>query len=303
MSRTSLLVFVVLLGVAGCGGSSVDDPESARCDEPSTTLGTVRVVGDHREQGVHFTCNGATLGGTLYLPAKHAGRRAAVVFVHGSGETARLGYGNLVEPFLRSGIAFFSYDKRGTGESEGECCPGDQGHFNLLAADVDGAVNALRRSPELDGKRIGLFGISQAGWVAPLAAVRSHGRIAFLTLVTAAATSTGEEALYSDLAGEESGGSDLSKAEIDRRVADAKPSGFDPRPVLGQLTVPSLWLFGSDDISVPNDASLRVLQRLRDEGKDVTTVVYPHAGHSFVDVPAVAPTAMPNLVRWVESHS
>ena len=209
-------MLVVLLGIAGCGGSSVDDPESARCAEPPTTLGTARTVGDHREVGVHFTCNEATLGGTLYLPAARASARPAVVFVHGSGETARLGYGNLVEPFLRAGMAFFSYDKRGTGESEGECCPGDLGHFNLLAADVDGAVAALRRSREIDPKRIGLFGISQAGWVAPLAAARSHGRIAFLALVTAAATSTGEEALYSDLAGETSGGSDLSKAEIDR---------------------------------------------------------------------------------------
>ena len=79
------------------------------------------------------------------LPTKRAGPFPAVVYVHGSGEASRWGWDvPWVSMTVRAGIAFFSYDKRGVGESEGTCCPGDDGHYNLLAADADGALNAVR---------------------------------------------------------------------------------------------------------------------------------------------------------------
>ena len=109
---------------------------------------------------------GPQLAGTLNVPLGR-GPFPAVVWVHGAGESARLPYDGapLVQALVDSGIAVLSYDKRGVGESVGECCPGDYGQFNLLAADVDGAVAALRSRPEIDPSRIGLLGASQAGWV------------------------------------------------------------------------------------------------------------------------------------------
>jgi alpha-beta hydrolase superfamily lysophospholipase len=73
-------------------------------------------VADHREVPVHFTCEGNALAGTIYLPLKE-GRHPAVVWLHGSGEQARLTYGPLVAAYINDGIAFFTYDKRGVGES------------------------------------------------------------------------------------------------------------------------------------------------------------------------------------------
>ena len=106
------------------------------------------------------------------------------VWVHGAGEAPRLGWGGLLLPGLvRAGVVVLSYDKRGVGESEGECCPGDTGHFNLLTADSVGAVQALRRRPEVDPLRVGLVGASQAGWVVPRAAIDS--RAAFVALAAA----------------------------------------------------------------------------------------------------------------------
>jgi len=46
--------------------------------------------------------------------------------------------------------------------------------------------------PEIDAARIGLWGISQGGWVAPLAATRSD-RVAFLVLVASAGVSPAEQ--------------------------------------------------------------------------------------------------------------
>src|SRR5439155_15645569 len=142
--------------VCGCGGS-VDDPASAACRHPPVTIGAPRQSGDHREAAVHFTCSGSRLAGTLYLPLLHGGH-PAVVWLHGSGEQPRLSYGPLVAAYVRDGIAFFSYDKRGVGESEGKCCPDVYGHFNLVTADAIGAVAAVRRAAEIDGGRVGLRG-------------------------------------------------------------------------------------------------------------------------------------------------
>ena len=51
------------------------------------------------------------------------------------------------------------------------------------ATEVLAAIEALKQRPEIDPKRIGLWGISQGGWVAPMAAVRSKD-VAFLILVS-----------------------------------------------------------------------------------------------------------------------
>src|SRR6185295_3661766 len=70
----------------------------------------------------------------------------------------------------------------GSGSSTGDWHDAD---FNDLAADVLACVEVLKSRPEIDAKRIGLFGQSQGGWVAPLAASRSSD-IAFLVLVSGA---------------------------------------------------------------------------------------------------------------------
>ena len=169
------------------------DPADARCNAPSVSFDPAVVSSSHREFGVRFTCVGAQLAGTLNVPLGR-GPFPAVVWVHGAGESARLPYDGapLVQALVDSGIAVLSYDKRGVGESEGECCPGDYGQFNLLAADVDGAVAALRSRPEIDPNRIGLLGASQAGWVVPLAAVGSGGRVGVTARGVAPARSAGE---------------------------------------------------------------------------------------------------------------
>jgi dipeptidyl aminopeptidase/acylaminoacyl peptidase len=277
------------------------DPADARCNAPSVSFDPAVVSSSHREFGVRFTCVGAQLAGTLNVPLGR-GPFPAVVWVHGAGESARLPYDGapLVQALVDSGIAVLSYDKRGVGESEGECCPGDYGQFNLLAADVDGAVAALRSRAEIDPIRIGLLGASQAGWVVPLAAVRSGGRVAFTALADAPAVSTGEEDLYSQRTGEQ--GSLLRLASCVRTAGGLRtpgPAGFDPRTYLEQLETPGLWLYGGADHSQPTDEDVDALNRLKENGKDFRVLVYPHADHGLLDVPPTDPRALPEVVRWI----
>jgi pimeloyl-ACP methyl ester carboxylesterase len=259
---------------------------------------------DHAEVTVHFRCVGAVLAGTLFLP-KGAGPFPTVVYVHSSGEAARWRWEvPWVQMVVQAGIAFFSYDKRGVGESQGVCCPGDQSHFNLLAADADGAVNAVRKRVEIDGARIGLLGTSQAGWVVPLAVVRSRHRVAFTALADGPAVTTHEEGQWSKLAGEDANNppplTSQKRAELTRKL---HPSGFDPVPLLEQMTVPGIWVYGRLDRSQPAEKSAATLERLRkSKGKDFTVVVFPHAGHGLLDTPPSDPRAMPILLAWIRKH-
>ncbi len=279
-------------------GETESDPESARCEAPNPILGDVQVLSDHSEVALRFTCAGAHLSGTAYRPSG-SGPHPAVVWVSGDGPHKRLAFGRLVAAFVDAGVAFLSYDKRGVGESEGVCCPGDYGHFNLLAADAVGAVNAMRKMPGIDPHSVGLLGASQAGWIVPLAAARSRS-VAFTALADAPAVSQGEELLYSLLTGEEgSGGGVLSKQAISYRLKRTGPSGFDPRPSLAQMSVPGIWAYGGADKSIPADECAEIIRSLKATGKDFTVVVFPGAGHGLLDDRSSDPRALPTLVQWV----
>ena len=118
-----------------------------------------------------FQSDGSTLSGVLIEPQAAAGAKPPlVVFVHGSGDGGWID-GNYSEPyhFAAAGIAAFVYDKRGTGLSAGVY----NQNFRALAGDVAAAAAEARRLAGGRYGRVGLYGLSQGGWVAPLAAKAS----------------------------------------------------------------------------------------------------------------------------------
>jgi dienelactone hydrolase len=295
--RSGLVAVSVVLALNACQ-RSFDDPAAAQCAAPPVAFDPTVDRGTHQEVVVRFTCEGATLTGTLYLP-EGRGRHPAVVWILGGQQTDRLAYGDLVAAFTQAGVGFFSYDKRGGGQSQGKCCPGDHGHFNLLTADAVGAVNALRSSTNVDPRRIGFVGTSQAGWIVPRAAVDSQ-RVAFTALASAAILPYGQVKAYAELTG--GNGSERpfpSKEEVAKKLQDAGPSGFDPKPYLEQMTTPALWLYGTADREVPVDQSVALLNSLKAQGKDFTVVTFPGAGHGLLDSTPSAPQAPTTLVQWV----
>jgi pimeloyl-ACP methyl ester carboxylesterase len=74
------------------------------------------------------------------------------------------------------------YDKRGVGGSTGDW---NTASFQDLAGDAVAAFQYLKTRGDIDGGQIGLLGVSQAGWVMPLAAVRAKD-VAFLISVSGA---------------------------------------------------------------------------------------------------------------------
>src|SRR5262245_56982969 len=105
---------------------------------------------------------------TLDLPTGH-GPFPAVVLGHGSGKTTRDQLIWAARHLTSLGFAVLRFDKRGVGESTGTYVfvgtKDSPWVFPQLASDVAAGIRFLRSRPEIDPKRIGLFGTSQAGWI------------------------------------------------------------------------------------------------------------------------------------------
>jgi len=138
------------------------------------------------EEQVRFASGKITLAATLVLPPG-AGPHPAVVLFHGSGPQER----DLLTArwFGAQGIAALAYDKRGTGESGGDFRTGP---FMDLCDDGLAAIAYLKSRSEIDAKRIGVWGLSQGGWLGPLAASRSAD-VAWVIAVSGPGVSPGEQ--------------------------------------------------------------------------------------------------------------
>jgi hypothetical protein len=128
-----------------------------------------------RSRDVAFDDGDVKLAGTLLFPGE-AGRHPAIAFLHGSGPEQRFANRWLAQRFARAGFVALIYDKRGTGASTGDW---KTSGFTELAADAVAGVRLLQTLPEVDAKRVGIYGHSQGGTIAPLAAARA-GDLAFV---------------------------------------------------------------------------------------------------------------------------
>ena len=148
---------------------------------------TARRVEIERHQAVAFSNGGVQLRGALIRPLARE-KSPAIVLVPGSGAEDREYLLPFAHFLVRHGIALLGYDKRGTGESTGDW---KTASFDDLAGDVVSAIQYLETRADIDGSQIAVMGLSQAGWVMPLAALRTNN-LAFLISVSGAGVSAAE---------------------------------------------------------------------------------------------------------------
>jgi dipeptidyl aminopeptidase/acylaminoacyl peptidase len=132
------------------------------------------------EQSIAFRVGPLTMSGTLLRPAGE-GHYPGIVLLHGSGPGPRQQLRMFAERFARLGFAALIFDKRGSGASEGSWT---EESLDDLADDALAATAFLKVQPGIDSDRVGIWGISQAGWVIPHAAARAPGTFAFAIVVT-----------------------------------------------------------------------------------------------------------------------
>ncbi len=143
-------------------------------------------------EDVTFVNEGLTLGGTVFTP-KSPGPHPAIVMVDGSGDAVRWFREAHADFFARRGMVTLVYDKRGCGISTGNW---RQVGFGPLAQDALAGLHLLQARKDVDPKRCGFWGISQAGWIMPLAASIAPQDVAFIVTASAAAVDVKTEGKY-----------------------------------------------------------------------------------------------------------
>jgi uncharacterized protein len=129
-------------------------------------------------QRFEFFSNGNQLSGFVDVPAGGAAR-AMIVIIHGYGKTdvaGRTSYYDLRSRFTQLGISTLIWDKPGCGESKGTF-DADQ-PVESSAREVLDAIRHAKESKLPGSEKVGLWGISRAGWSAPLA-ITQDPKIAF----------------------------------------------------------------------------------------------------------------------------
>ncbi len=146
----------------------------------------------YKSEDVTYRNGDITIAGTLTKPEGN-GKFPAVLMITGSGPQNRdeelFGH----KPFLviadsltKAGYAVLRTDDRGVGGTSGKL---DDANYTDLADDAAAGVAFLRGRPDIDPARVGLFGHSEGGYLAPLVAARPDSGVAFVIAMAGPAVS------------------------------------------------------------------------------------------------------------------
>ncbi len=246
-----------------------------------------------------FHNGSVALAGTLVLPRLNH-PCPGVVLIHGSGDDTRDDYRIFADYFARQGIASLIYDKRGVGKSRGSW---RAGAFAELASDALAGVHLLAQRGEINKDCIGLWGCSEGGWVAPLAASQSP-QVRFVVAISPPGMSPAAQEQYRRaLLIKERTHSRLRRARgrasmrlmfgvlrhAPKRLLPglagyfARTMDFDPLPYWKAVTQPVLLVFGAEDKAVPPQQSAAMIEAaLQQAGnQDYTIRIFPGGDHGI----------------------
>jgi pimeloyl-ACP methyl ester carboxylesterase len=270
MKSKAIVLALLALLVCACASNVVIKPAGER------NIGGQEV----QVEEIQFRSGKFKVVGDLLIPAE-GDRQPAVILVHGDGPVTRDGYPTTLQPareiFLRNGYAVFSWDKPGSGESTGEF--NRKGEWDVLtkrAEILTDAVEVLAEHPAIDPARIGLWGISQAGWVMPKALELSGG-VAYMIVVSGGAEASPEQVAY--LFGQKvacGGGSAEDVALVEQYWAQSRnATSYDEyREAMEILSaIPGFELHTGVNLKIANEDDWKPRKRNTDSFFDPTEVL------------------------------
>jgi pimeloyl-ACP methyl ester carboxylesterase len=143
----------------------------------TTNLGCHRIFSS--DETIHFQSSQFNITGKLKKP-NGEGPYPLVICVHGSGPAYHSYFSTVKKCILDAGYATLMWDKPGYGKSTGEFSK--EHLLSERACILVDAIEKMRKHPEIDENRIGVWGISQAGYVIPRALIKTND-IAFMIMV------------------------------------------------------------------------------------------------------------------------
>jgi pimeloyl-ACP methyl ester carboxylesterase len=271
------------------------------------------------------------LAGDLMLPPWQ-GPHPVAIFVPDEGAATR-DQGTWQHRLAAAGIATFSYDKPGCGESTGDWTLQT---LQDRAAEAVVAIDLIRGHDAVSANDLALIGIGEGAWAALLAAAQSYAAAALVTVscgalgpleleqyrlgrrMNEAGHGSAEVALAQTLlrervrrltAGEGPDSVLASEAAVHRAgwyrfmpgaspeeiAAVARLSAFDPRPALSAVHCPMLALYGALDAVLPVERNTRMLTSALNAARheDHSVIVVPGADHGL-RITATLPSPAPS---------
>ena len=254
---------------------------------------------------ITFNNGDLQFGGMLFVPEGEGPFQTAVI-IHGSGTSRRNSkwYLSVASHLQENGIAVLLPDKRGSEKSEGSWVGAD---FETLAGDTLAAVDHVRKEELFKHSGTGLIGMSQGGWIAPVAASRDD-YIDFVVSMSGASVTAREQITHEEVHNISRftwpfvarllapiTAKRIMKMDHIRAYAD-----FDPIPYWKKVTAPVFFAFGENDENVPVDASLDVVRSRLEVG---LVKVYPDGGHAIrnIDNNRVSERFLDDLVAFIKT--
>jgi len=168
------------------------------------------------EVEVTFPSGPNSLYGILTLPDSE-GPYPALVLLHGSDRSEAENYKEYAHELVKAGYAILRYDSPGKGKSPGNTF-GET--FDQRVAEALNAIAYLEARPDIKPDRIGLWGISQGGWICQMAAAQST-KVSFIIPVSGPGVTVAEQELFRVEAESRNAGfseEDVKKAVLVRRL-------------------------------------------------------------------------------------
>jgi pimeloyl-ACP methyl ester carboxylesterase len=157
----------------------------------------------------------------------------------------------------------------------------------------------LSQHAKVEGLSLGLTGLSQAGWIVPVAAERSD-LVDYMVLWSGPVCKVSEEDIFSKY----TANSDAKNIPSYGQALAARKTPYiwpeflgvdtDPSTSLQKLDIPGLWIFGKNDGSVPADLSIQRLEQQIQTGKPYEYVLFSASGHNNI------PETIDTAVSWIK---
>jgi hypothetical protein len=247
------------------------------------------------------------LAGMLFLP-EGEGPFPVAVIIHGSGTSRRnsVWYLSVAKHLQDNGIAVLLPDKRGCEKSEGNWVGAD---FKMLANDATSAIEFVKNQKSFNYSTIGLVGMSQGAWIAPIA-VTKYNSVSFVASISGAAVTTDEQLLFEEI-------NNIAPytykfiakliAPLTTRIIKKKEffipfAGFDPIPYWKKIDIPVFMAFGGNDKNVPVELSI---DRLKENNLDHFKIkTYIDGGHGIIDPETFKMNSeyLEDLVRFIKEN-
>jgi len=219
-----------------------------------------------------FRHRGIKMLGVLGLPAPAGrGRFPAVLFLHGfPGSEHNV---DIRRRLMERGVASFSLHFAGAWGSGGYF------RFSTVIGQARAGLRHLATRPEVDPKRLAVFGFSLGGWTA----IHLGARVPSLKGIAAVAPAGGAEMVTPGT------GEFIARSSIFMRVRSVAAlsrdfvrtaRGHDPARSAARMRPPLLLVHGTDDDTVPFAVAERIYAAAR---KKTTFLRVRGAGHSFLD--------------------